>query len=133
MTEHTHGADVLGPLAAEGRALRHAIPEVYRGFAAFDAAAFAPGALESGTKELVALGVAITLRCDGCIAAHARRAVAAGVTREEAAEAIGAAMVLNGGPGTVYGPRAYDAFCEYIEAHEAKQAAGGSSAGPDPA
>jgi hypothetical protein len=35
--------------------------------------------------------------------------------------------VLNGGPGTVYGPRAYDAVCEYIEAREAKES--GNSTG----
>jgi AhpD family alkylhydroperoxidase len=64
--------------------------------------------------------MAVTLRCDGCIATHARGAASAGATREEVAEAIGVTLLMNGGPGTVYGPRAYDAFCEYIEAIEAK-------------
>ena len=60
MAEHTHGKSVLDSLAPEGRELRRAIPDVYKGFAAFDAAAFADGALDTKTKELIALGVALT-------------------------------------------------------------------------
>ena len=122
MTEHTHGKEVLRPLATEGRALRQMIPDVYAGFAELNKAAMAPGVLEPRTKELLALVMAVTLRCDGCIATHARGAASAGATREEVAEAIGVTLLMNGGPGTVYGPRAYDAFCEYIEAIEAKGA-----------
>jgi AhpD family alkylhydroperoxidase len=99
------------------------IPDVYAGFAELSKAAMAPGALEPKTKELLALAMGVTLRCDGCIATHARGAASAGATREEVAEAIGVTLLMNGGPGTVYGPRAYDAFCEYIEAIEAKDAA----------
>ncbi len=120
MTEHTHGKEVLRPLGIEGRALRQMIPDVYAGFAGLNKAAMAPGVLELKFKELLALTMGITLRCDGCIATHARGAASAGATREEVAEAIGVTLLMNGGPGTVYGPRAYDAFCEYIEAIEAK-------------
>lgn len=52
-------------------------------------------------------------QCDGCIASHARGAARAGATLEEAAEAIGVAILMNGGPATVYGPRAYAAFSEF--------------------
>ncbi len=123
MTDHTHGKEVLRPLATEGRALRQMIPDVYAGFAELNKAAMAPGVLELKVKELLALAMGVTLRCDGCIATHARGAASAGATREEVAEAIGVTLLMNGGPGTVYGPRAYDAFCEYIEAIEAKDAA----------
>ncbi|NCY17891.1 MAG: carboxymuconolactone decarboxylase family protein, partial [Actinobacteria bacterium] len=58
--------------------------------------------------------------CDGCIATHARGAASAGATREEVAEALGVAFLMNGGPGTVYGPRAYDAFVEFLEAKESR-------------
>ncbi|NCY17120.1 MAG: carboxymuconolactone decarboxylase family protein [Actinobacteria bacterium] len=121
-TEHHHGREVIRALAPEARALRHQIPEVYAGFVQLADAAMAPGALDRRTKELLALVQAITLRCDGCIATHARAAATAGATREEVAEAIGTTFLMNGGPGTVYGPRAYDAFCEFLEAIEAKGA-----------
>lgn len=119
-TEHHHGREVMRALAPQGRALRQQIPEVYAGFVQLSEAAMRPGALDVKTKELLALVQAITLRCDGCIASHARGAAAAGATREEVAEAIGTTILMNGGPGTVYGPRAYDAFCEFLEAIEAK-------------
>lgn len=121
-TSHDHGgrygravSDELRPLA---RDLRQAIPDVFRGFAELHKGAFAAGALDVRTKELIALAIAVTERCDGCIAAHAASLARAGGTRQEAAEAIGVAISMSGGPGTVYGPRAYAAVCEHIPAAE---------------
>jgi alkylhydroperoxidase/carboxymuconolactone decarboxylase family protein YurZ len=36
------------------------------------------------------------------------------VTRQQLAEAIGVAIAMNGGPGTVWGPRALRAFDEAL-------------------
>lgn len=116
MSEHVHGQAVLDDVTPLGRALRGAIPDVYKGYAALSSAAMAPGVLDSKMKELIALGIAVAVRCDGCIAAHARAAAKAGASREEVAEALGVAIMLSGGPGTVYGPRAFDAFCEFADA-----------------
>lgn len=113
MSEHGYGKGVLDELRPLHRELRHAIPEVYRGFGEFHHAAFAAGALDAKTKELIAFAIGIIQRCDGCIASHAEGAAKAGATRQEAAEAIGVAMLMSGGPGTIYGPRAYSAFCEF--------------------
>lgn len=124
MTGHTHGRAVMQELAPEARALRQMIPGVYEGFVSLSNAAMAPGSLDTKTKELLALVMAVTLRCDGCIATHARGAAQAGATREEVAEALGVTFLMNGGPGTVYGPRAYDAFVEFLEAKEAREAGG---------
>lgn len=126
MSEHIHGKAVLDEVIPLGRALRQMIPDVYKGYSALSTAAMAPGDLGVKTKELIALGISVTLRCDGCIASHARGAAIAGASREEAAEAIGVAILLNGGPGTVYGPRAFDAFCEFAAARDAKAAQNGS-------
>lgn len=120
---HSHGKDVLGELAPLGRELRQAIPEVYSGFGELHRAALADGALDTRTKELIALAIGVSSRCDGCIASHARGAVRAGATKQEAAEAIGVAFLMNGGPATVYGPRAYAAFCEYHDAAHAPEEA----------
>jgi len=57
--------------------------------------------------------------CDGCIASHGQAAARAGATRQEAAEAIGVTFLMKGGPATIYGPRAYDAFCEFADARDA--------------
>lgn len=124
MTEHRHGRQVLQPLAQEGRALRQMIPQVYEGFNELSAAALKPGALDVATKELIALALAVSLTCDGCIAAHARGAAVAGATREQVAEALGVAILLNGGPATVYGPRAYDAFCDFLAERDNRNVTG---------
>jgi alkylhydroperoxidase/carboxymuconolactone decarboxylase family protein YurZ len=47
------------------------------------------------------------------VAAHARSAARQGATAAEVAEAMGVAILMNGGPGTVWGPRAYAAFEEF--------------------
>lgn len=76
-------------------------------------AAMADGALTNRTKELIALAIAVTRECDGCISSHARGAARAGASAEEVAEALGVAIMMNGGPGTVWAPRAAAAFDEY--------------------
>ncbi len=116
-----HGKTVLRELAPLHRDLRHAIPEVYQGFGALSKAAFAEGALDSKTKELIALAIGVVEGCDGCIASHGQAAARAGATRQEAAEAIGVTFLMNGGPATIHGARAYDAFCEFADAVEASE------------
>ena len=56
--------------------------------------------------------------CDDRIAAHARAAVHKGAILAEGAEAIGVAILMNGGPATVYGRRAFAAFQEFMEASD---------------
>ncbi|MEY7974694.1 carboxymuconolactone decarboxylase family protein [Saccharomonospora xinjiangensis] len=111
----TYGKDVRRALREPTRELRRAIPGVYEGYAGLHDAVMARGALDQRTKELIALAVAVSEQCDGCIAAHAKAAVYHGVEPQEAAEAIGVTFLLNGGPATVYGARAYAAFLEYYE------------------
>jgi AhpD family alkylhydroperoxidase len=119
MAEHSHDHQgVLDTLNPQHRELRRMIPDVYKGFGELSKAAMAPGALATATKELIALTIGIVHGCDGCIASHARAAARAGATREEAAEAIGVAIMMYGGPATIYGARAYTAFCEFADAVE---------------
>jgi AhpD family alkylhydroperoxidase len=80
----------------------------------------ADGALSTKTKELIALAIAVTERCDGCIAYHAKAAALQGATAEEVAEALAVALLMAGGPASVYGPRAWAAFCEFGEADPAR-------------
>jgi AhpD family alkylhydroperoxidase len=108
-----HGRRILDDLSPLHRQLRRAVPGVYRGFGELHKAAFTPGALDSRTKELIAMAIAVVEGCDGCIASHAQAAAQAGASRQEAAEAIGVAFLMHGGPATIHGPRAYDAFCEF--------------------
>lgn len=109
----SYGKAVREELRVPGRELRRAIPQVYAGYRQLHDAALAAGALDVRTKELIALAISVSQECDGCIAAHAHAAVQHGATPQEAAEAIGVTFVMNGGPATVYGARAFAAFGEF--------------------
>src|SRR6476469_92260 len=116
---HPYGKVVQEELRPHARELRHAIPDVYRGFKALHDSALAEGVLDTKTKELIALALAISSECDGCIAAHAHAAVHHGASLQEAAEAIGVTFLMNGGPATIYGPRAYAAVREFVAERDA--------------
>lgn len=120
----TYGPDVLAELREPVRDLRRLIPGVYEGFAHTHSASLRDGALDTRTKELMAFAISVSKQCDGCIASHARGAVKAGATVEEAAEAIGVVILMNGGPATVYGPRALAAFQEFVEAERGRPVEG---------
>jgi len=115
MSGHNHHQDVLNELNPQHRALREMIPDVYRGFAEMSRAALVSGALDTRVKELIALVIGVVAGCDGCIASHAKGAARAGASKKEAAEAIGVSILMHGGPATIYGARAYDAFCEFVD------------------
>lgn len=100
--------------------LRGLIPDVLKGYAELSRAAMVEGALSGAMKELLAMVIAITRECDGCIVSHTRGAVRQGVTRQQIAEAAGVAIMMNGGPGTVWGPRALHAFDEALADRAAK-------------
>ncbi|ATD69325.1 MULTISPECIES: carboxymuconolactone decarboxylase family protein [Gordonia] len=123
-----YGKDVQQELRAPARALRQAIPQIYESFGQLYAASLTAGALDAKTKELISLAIAVSTQCDGCIAAHARGAAIQGSTPQEAAEAIGVAIMMAGGPATVYGPRAFAAFNEF----HAERASSSENAAPGP-
>jgi len=78
------------------------------------------GALSLKVKELMALGIAITVRCDGCIAYHVQQSLSAEATYEEIVETIGVAIMMGGGPSIMYGCEALDAL-EQIKAFGTKE------------
>lgn len=110
-----HYREVIGGLAEPTTTLREAIPEVWGGFAQLHQAAVADGVLPAKVKELMALAIAVVEQCDGCIAYHAKAAARRGATPEEVAEALGVALLMDGGTASVYAPRAWDAYREFAE------------------
>jgi AhpD family alkylhydroperoxidase len=92
-----------------------AIPDVMQGFGALHEASLKPAALDTKTKELIALGIAITVRCDGCISFHVHDSMQAGASKEEIAETVSVAILMGGGPSVVYGIEAMQAVSQYQE------------------
>lgn len=117
---HSYGKGVQAELRDPALALRKAIPDVYDGFKALHEAAYTAGALDVKTKEIIALAIATSSHCDGCMASHARGAARAGATEAEVAEALGVCIQMMGGPGTVYAPRAFAAFREFAETYASR-------------
>ncbi|MDU8923581.1 carboxymuconolactone decarboxylase family protein [Pasteurellaceae bacterium LIM206] len=66
--------------------------------------------LDAKTREMIALAVAVTTRCESCISVHAAEAVKAGATEKEVAAALATAIALNAGAAYTYSLRALEAF-----------------------
>jgi len=85
-------------------------PDTVRGYRELSDAGTKTGKLDAKTRELIALAVAVTRQCDGCITVHTDAAVKHGATREEIAEALGVAIAVNAGAALVYSARVMDAY-----------------------
>jgi AhpD family alkylhydroperoxidase len=89
--------------------LSKAAPDTVRGYQTLSAAGQKTDLLGPRQRELIALAVAVTLRCDGCIVVHTTEAQKLGATKEEIAEALGVAIAVNAGAALVYSARVMDA------------------------
>ena len=85
-------------------------PDTIKGYMALGGAGAKTGHLDAKTRELIALAVAISLRCDGCITVHTSAVKKLGATKEEIAEALGVGISVNAGAALVYSTRTLDAF-----------------------
>ena len=85
-------------------------PDTLRGYQMLSGAGAKTAKLDAKTRELIALAVAVTRQCDGCITVHTAEAAKLGVSREEIAEALGVAIAMNAGAALVYSARVMDAF-----------------------
>jgi len=87
-------------------------PDIIRGYRTLSDAGQKTGKLDAKTRELIALAVAVSLRCDGCITTHTTAAITHGATKEEIVEALGVAISINAGAALVYSSRVLDAFAQ---------------------
>jgi len=109
-------------LTAQIRNLRGDTPEVMKAFGNIAQAALAPKALDSKTKELIALAVAVAVRCDDCIGFHVKAALSQGATRAEIVDALGMAIYMGAGPSVMYATHALDALAQFSAASPANAA-----------
>lgn len=111
MTDYVHEYHYL-----EERLIRlsQELPGPMSGFARLHRKAIEGGALSAKVKEMMALAISIVVGCDGCIAYHAHDAVKAGATRQELLETIGVALLMGGGPGSIYAAHALDAIDQFL-------------------
>jgi len=79
-----------------------------------DTNAFAEGALDVKTKELLGLVASTVLRCDDCIKYHLESSYKEGITKTEVGEALGIATLVGGTIVIPHLRRAYE-FWEALE------------------
>lgn len=103
-------ADEMNPLVA---ALRTSQPDVMKGFGQMAQAALKTNALDTKTKELIALAISVAVRCDACITYHAKAAVKSGATDDEISECMGMAIYMGAGPSVMYAAQALEAVGQW--------------------
>jgi AhpD family alkylhydroperoxidase len=82
-------------------AVRKGCPDAAKAFGGLAMAAIGSGVLDSRTKEVIALAIGFTSRCDGCPGYHAKAALKHGATRDEVLDTIGVAIYMGGGPSMI--------------------------------
>lgn len=76
--------------------------DVMKAFNVFSEEVLCDCVLDKKTKELIALGMAITARCAYCIGIHVGKALHAGCTHAEIIEVCKVAILMGGGPAMTY-------------------------------
>ncbi len=106
--------DIVKDLAAPLKALRAGTPDVMKAFSTTATAAVQSKALDAKTKELMALGIAVAIHCDDCIAFHVKAAIERGASREEVNETLGMAIYMGAGPSVMYASHALEAYDQFV-------------------
>ena len=68
------------------------------------------GSVDEKTKELVALGIAVSTKCESCIGLHVESLIRLGTTRDELIEVLAMCSYMGGGPSITYSTKAIEAF-----------------------
>ncbi len=110
MTDHIEGRNCV---YKNNERIAAALPGVVDAFFKLHGEVCKDGALSAKVKELISLGIAIAVHCEGCIDCHIEDALKHGATPEEIAETVGAAILMGGGPSMVYGGKALEALEQF--------------------
>ena len=74
--------------------------EVYRAFVEMEQRTYKNGELSKKEKELIAIGISVTINCESCMEWHIKQAMDNDATEGEIIEAIEVGIEMSGGPGT---------------------------------
>lgn len=93
--------------------IRQAKPDAMNGFSQMAQSALKEDALSYKQKELMAMSIAIAMRCQGCLGFHAKALVKAGCRRAEFMEMLQVAIYMGGGPSVMTAAEALMAYEEF--------------------
>ena len=92
------------------RKLSKEIPNTFHGFETMGKEAKKDGIIDEKTKEFVALGIAISTRCESCIGLHVQALIRLGMSREELMEILAMCSYMGGGPSITFSSKALEAY-----------------------
>ncbi len=98
----TTSENILKLLDDGQAAIQEALPGVLESFMGFAQNVSQQTLISPKTKELMAVAVAVSIRCQPCITHHVRRALDLGATAAEILEACSVAVMMGGGPSVAY-------------------------------
>ena len=110
---HKNWTAMATELSGAIKDVRAGAPEIMKSFSALAQNALRTGALNSKNKELIALAIAVAVRCDGCVAFHAEAAMKQGASCDEVMETMGMAIYMGAGPSVMYSAQAFEAFNQF--------------------
>ncbi len=108
--------DISFPKATRAHAeRRHALaPQADDAFKAFSKAVFADGALDTRTKQLIAVAVAHVTQCPWCIEGHVKAARREGASAEQIMEAIWVAAEMRAGAAFAHSTKTLDLLSDEL-------------------
>ena len=95
-------SEELNKLGSQMQKLGEELHSVMGAFMKLDQECVKEGVLSNKIKELIAVGIAVSVRCEYCIRFHVAEAVKAGANRAEILEAAGVSIFMGGGPAVTY-------------------------------
>ena len=90
--------------------LRKVTPETFEGFSQMGNPVKKDGDLSEKTKEFIALGIAISTKCESCIGLHIESLIRLETTRDELIEVLAMCSYMGGGPSITFSTKALEAF-----------------------
>lgn len=95
------------------RDMKASTPDIAKSFGGLFQGLMGPGALTVREKELIALGIALSQRCEPCIWSHVEKCLKAGATPEQVGEVAAVGVVMGGGPTYTYVPKVLEALAHF--------------------
>lgn len=106
------GNETLTKLKRGSGVFKKKIPGVIEGLSKLSQEVYKDGELSKKQKKLIALGMALALRCEPCITRNLKDVKDLGATFEEVMEVCGVAIQMNGGPGFAYSTKVTELWDE---------------------
>ena len=114
---------ITSDVAAALDEMRREVPDTMLAFGGRAKASMKAGSLSALHKELIALAIGVSSRCDACIGFHVKALIRLGVTRAQLMETLAVCTYMGGGPTLMYAAEAVRAYDELLPRLQKKDAA----------